>query len=660
MDFFTRIASRELGIAPVVQPVMGSRYAPTTDLATSPSDLTAVAARTNPTAGATANPTAGPALDQRAAWGTDAAESPQSSLSLNDVDTIARPIDAVTQPVDTDLNFQTPEAIVAGTDTEERSVADAGERTLTRANATPPLRDASPESSEFIVGQGNKVQANFEQGPSGNDVGAITEDESLSDERSRRIAEHESEIAERETVIAEHERGAFNSTTVSPEGSLDLASRGDPQRVDRQRRADLRITGEPVRAPSSTAEFESEREDTETAELSPARLEAATQEESASQQRPEDVVFAQVVARQEGGPHEERPPKQTANVKTRSSGGREAVVSRPVARRGEGASQPPNALQPRNASEPTSASERTVEGSASLPQSLLPRSVVNVPAAAAEEVGPQPLTDARSVSSSIVVDAHVVANHREETLDRTPNVSGSQLLRDVVSRTPRRDREEASSTTAAGPPALDVKSGSSLRQATIDSPAIGRQSEERPQTAVARHKDERPQLATKSTPASQPASQPRQDVLSSRSTAADVRAIAPPEQRRLAATDSSSTTNNDQRRARSTPSITAEVTDQPREKKQTPDASSLNNRTRSTRERSALSQSMLLAADRPLRSSRNAPEPRAATEKTIRVTIGRIEVHAAQPPPPPVEPPTPSMPKLSLDEFLRQQNGRRK
>jgi hypothetical protein len=43
----------------------------------------------------------------------------------------------------------------------------------------------------------------------------------------------------------------------------------------------------------------------------------------------------------------------------------------------------------------------------------------------------------------------------------------------------------------------------------------------------------------------------------------------------------------------------------------------------------------------------------------IRVTIGRVEVRAVTPPLPAVEPSPPPAPKLSLDEFLRQHNGRR-
>jgi hypothetical protein len=44
--------------------------------------------------------------------------------------------------------------------------------------------------------------------------------------------------------------------------------------------------------------------------------------------------------------------------------------------------------------------------------------------------------------------------------------------------------------------------------------------------------------------------------------------------------------------------------------------------------------------------------------RVIRVTIGRIEVRAVTPPLPPVETAAPPAPKLSLDEYLRQHNGR--
>ena len=43
----------------------------------------------------------------------------------------------------------------------------------------------------------------------------------------------------------------------------------------------------------------------------------------------------------------------------------------------------------------------------------------------------------------------------------------------------------------------------------------------------------------------------------------------------------------------------------------------------------------------------------------IRVTIGRIDVRAVAPPSPPVQTAAPTQPKLSLEEYLRQHNGRR-
>lgn len=54
------------------------------------------------------------------------------------------------------------------------------------------------------------------------------------------------------------------------------------------------------------------------------------------------------------------------------------------------------------------------------------------------------------------------------------------------------------------------------------------------------------------------------------------------------------------------------------------------------------------------RGAQHAPEP-----PIIRVTIGRIEVRAAAPPAPPAETAAPPKPKMSLDEYLRQHNGRR-
>jgi hypothetical protein len=54
------------------------------------------------------------------------------------------------------------------------------------------------------------------------------------------------------------------------------------------------------------------------------------------------------------------------------------------------------------------------------------------------------------------------------------------------------------------------------------------------------------------------------------------------------------------------------------------------------------------------------PDERAeSSSPVIRVTIGRIDVRAVTPSSPPPQPSAPPAPKLSLDEFLRQHNGRR-
>lgn len=51
--------------------------------------------------------------------------------------------------------------------------------------------------------------------------------------------------------------------------------------------------------------------------------------------------------------------------------------------------------------------------------------------------------------------------------------------------------------------------------------------------------------------------------------------------------------------------------------------------------------------------------PDSSSPPVVRVTIGRIEVRAVMPPSPPVDAAASPAPKLSLDEYLRQQNGRR-
>lgn len=48
----------------------------------------------------------------------------------------------------------------------------------------------------------------------------------------------------------------------------------------------------------------------------------------------------------------------------------------------------------------------------------------------------------------------------------------------------------------------------------------------------------------------------------------------------------------------------------------------------------------------------------ASTGHVVHVTIGRIDVRAVMPPPLPVKSPSPPAPQLSLDEYLRQHNGR--
>ncbi|HLG14198.1 MAG TPA: hypothetical protein VJH03_06810 [Blastocatellia bacterium] len=60
------------------------------------------------------------------------------------------------------------------------------------------------------------------------------------------------------------------------------------------------------------------------------------------------------------------------------------------------------------------------------------------------------------------------------------------------------------------------------------------------------------------------------------------------------------------------------------------------------------------AAD-PIASRR---EGNAVSGPTIRVTIGRIDVRAVSPPQPPAQETAPPAPRMSLDDYLRQQNGR--
>ena len=63
-------------------------------------------------------------------------------------------------------------------------------------------------------------------------------------------------------------------------------------------------------------------------------------------------------------------------------------------------------------------------------------------------------------------------------------------------------------------------------------------------------------------------------------------------------------------------------------------------------------------AESPSRPSQHGGAADAVAGHVVRVTIGRIEVRAVTPPAPPAEAPAPPAPQLSLDEYLRQHNGR--
>jgi hypothetical protein len=59
-----------------------------------------------------------------------------------------------------------------------------------------------------------------------------------------------------------------------------------------------------------------------------------------------------------------------------------------------------------------------------------------------------------------------------------------------------------------------------------------------------------------------------------------------------------------------------------------------------------------------IRAPRQSESDHAASRPVVRVTIGRVEVRAVMPPSAPVAAPAAPSPKLSLDEYLRQQSGR--
>jgi hypothetical protein len=69
-----------------------------------------------------------------------------------------------------------------------------------------------------------------------------------------------------------------------------------------------------------------------------------------------------------------------------------------------------------------------------------------------------------------------------------------------------------------------------------------------------------------------------------------------------------------------------------------------------------------LAAASPRLEMRRAAPPPAPLEQpsTIEITIGRVEVRAVSPPAPRPPPETPAAPRLSLEEYLRSQNVRRR
>lgn len=75
---------------------------------------------------------------------------------------------------------------------------------------------------------------------------------------------------------------------------------------------------------------------------------------------------------------------------------------------------------------------------------------------------------------------------------------------------------------------------------------------------------------------------------------------------------------------------------------------------------SLVDQPIVRSVDQRLLSPKDVGDVHPASEKIIRVSIGRIEVRAVLPPSQPVESHDSPAPKLSLDEFLRQQNGRRR
>lgn len=708
-DFFSRIASRELGVAPVVQPVIGSRYAPTADLAAPPPGTSFAADRSNtmanPAAHLAANsrtvtPAVNPAepglrgeslsanslFSSSSLLTTDPAELSLSSSALNDVETA---VPATAQPNQSQLNIQTSDAIAEGFETGERPLADSRATTSTRPAASAP-RDASEGASTFAVRERKTNHTDFELRPAPlNDVGASSQHENVSAE-SETLAERESAIAEHEPVASERENAEF-----------ELEEEIDTVAEFSRSRAESTVEARPI---------SQRRRDVELPPAIATRKPRAMDESIASS---ESITTHESIAPRESiASREEEAPESSVGVRPtlardRDAVRRDAVETWLVAGRGADDLQPTGRLEPTNLSGsrtrlgptnpsgptnrsgPTNLSESTVSASTSLLEPTShPEPTIQVRATwpatrrgvdppvntRGDEVGEESVTDARPASppARAVVDSRATADRQYERREQTANAShGLLVMKDAVNdRTIARTEEDAASST------IQVRSAAPLQRATT----------------IAAHEAERsePLVNSKS------ASQFRQDALSSRSTvAASSRAtasansgetatassrvagalgspsIAKPEDGRSGANgrratnDSQSPSQDRSQRAASTASLRAAATDHEsaREKKQAPDARSNQHRMPTRRDANPTNQSITRDADEslrssPLRSSINS-EPRAASEKIIRVTIGRIEVHAAPPVPPPVEAPAPPAPQMSLDEFLRQHNGRR-
>ena len=149
-DFLRRIAQRALGVSPVVQPVMGSRYAPTPDLSvpsiSPPED----------------RPSRNPAeqTSDRESLLADAS----SSWSARQIIRPAPPVDAVEK---TAGPFAAPAAPAAAhlniqslSESEEDAFASPAENTRTRAR---PRGEGLEQSSTLIVGEPSAAHTELQQ-----------------------------------------------------------------------------------------------------------------------------------------------------------------------------------------------------------------------------------------------------------------------------------------------------------------------------------------------------------------------------------------------------------------------------------------------------------------------------------------------------------------